>query len=150
VIEAEDIHEERLNRLLDDNLCGIELILQALSLILYNTQSNTDIVELYRLVDLDTFLKIINLFSGRIIQFPTEKQFKNSLLLAILYYYHEIEGKDWVEIKKEFPFEISSISYGIQIKNLNSWIREQLYKLLQKLRKQDNTDDFFIPKKKEK
>ena len=53
---------------------------------------------------------------------------------------------EWEDIKKEFPFEISSISYGIQIKNLNTWIKDKMIQVLQKIDKGNN--DFFKKVKK--
>ena len=138
MLTPNDYHEERLRRLLSrKKKSEIDVILEAVSLILYSTQSNKDIIELFNLLDMDAFVKVVTLFDGRTIKFPTRKYLKNALTLALLYYYKEIKGMDWEEIKKEMPFEVSTISYGIQIKNLNNFIRQKLFEILRHL---DNLD----------
>jgi len=136
VIESSDVFEEKIKQIFSKKKTKeIDLILQALSIVIYSTQNNTDIIEMYNLLDLNDFIKLITLFDGRVIKFPTKKQLRNSLMLAILYYYREIEGKSWDEIQKEFPFDISSISYGIQIKNLNNFIKQKIYEILKDVNK---------------
>lgn len=136
MIESSDVFEEKIKQIFSKKKTKeIDLILQALSIVIYSTQNNTDIIEMYNLLDLNDFIKLITLFDGRVIKFPTKKQLRNSLMLAILYYYREIEGKSWDEIQKEFPFDISSISYGIQIKNLNNFIKQKIYEILKDVNK---------------
>lgn len=138
MLESKDVFEEKLDRLFRrQNKSEIEIILECVSLIIYSTINNTDIVELYRLLDLADFVKVISLFDGRTVKFPTKTELRSSLLLAVLYYYREILNMDWDEIKEEFPFEISSISYGIQIKNLNNFIKQKMYEMFKKMDKEE-------------
>ncbi len=152
MITPNDIFEDKIRNLFKkEKTTDMDLILEVLSLIIYNTQNNTDIIELYKLLNLDSFVKIITLFDGRIVKFPTKKFLRNSLLLSILYYYREIKNKSWEEIKQEFPFDISSISYGIQIKNLNNFIRQKMYEILKNLDDKEvneNVKEFFKQIKK--
>ncbi len=147
--DTSDTMDEKVNLMMARiKLSDVDLILATLSVVIYSTETNVDIIELFNLLDLDSFIKIISLFDGRTVQFPTKKQFRNSLLLSILYYYREIKKMEWEDIKKEFPFDISSISYGIQIKNLNSWVKDKMVQLLKKVDK-DNIN-FFRGSKNEK
>ncbi len=144
--DTSDAIDEKINSIMARiKLSDVDLILATLSVVIYSTETNVDIIELFNLLDLDSFIKIISLFDGRTVQFPTKKQFRNSLLLSILYYYREIKKMEWEDIKKEFPFDISSISYGIQIKNLNSWVKDKMVQLLKKIDK-DNINFFRGPK----
>ena len=151
-IQSTNVFEEQVNRIFTKHKSDeVELILKALSLILYSTQNNTDIVELYRTIGLDAFIKIINLFDGRTVKFPPKKVIKNYLILALSYYYKEVEGKDWETIKQEFPFDITSISYGIQIKNLNNFIKQKMYEILKNLHKNGEItpfDTIFVEEEK--
>ena len=147
--DTSDAIDEKINSIMARiKLSDVDLILATLSVVIYSTETNVDIIELFNLLDLDSFIKIISLFDGRTVQLPTKKQFRNSLLLSILYYYREIKKMEWEDIKKEFPFDISSISYGIQIKNLNSWVKDKMVQLLKKVDK-DNIN-FFRGSKNEK
>ncbi|KKN06853.1 hypothetical protein LCGC14_1073120 [marine sediment metagenome] len=144
--DTSDAIDEKINSIMARiKLSDVDLILATLSVVIYSTETNVDIIELFNLLDLDSFIKIISLFDGRTVQLPTKKQFRNSLLLSILYYYREIKKMEWEDIKKEFPFDISSISYGIQIKNLNSWVKDKMVQLLKKVDK-DNINFFRGPK----
>lgn len=114
----------------------MDIIWQIISLLIYQNSTNTDIPKLYEAVDHDIFLKVINLFGGRTVHFPTSDDIQKNLLLAILYYYKEIRGMSWEEIKKTIPFEFTasdSISYGIKIRNFNSWMQQKLQELFREL-----------------
>lgn len=62
------------------------------SMVIYNNVHNTDIAKLYSAVDLETFLLIVNLFEGRTLEFPTKKELRDSIELALFYYYKECLG----------------------------------------------------------
>jgi len=131
------IFEYRIKEMFGKHQSGdIDLIWQIVSLLIYQNSANTDVPSLFSLVDEDDFLKIINLFGGRTIHFPTVDDIQKNLLLAILYYYKEIKGMPWEEIKKVIPFEFTasdSISYGIKIRNFNTWMRQKLQELFREL-----------------
>ncbi len=134
MLNSSDVFEEKINQIFSKTKKkDIDLILQVLSLIIYGNQNNTDMVELYHSVKLEDFVRIVSLFDGRVVKFPTKKSLRNSLMLALLYYYREIEGKSWEAIQKEFPFDISAISYGIQIKNLNNFIKQKIFEIMKKI-----------------
>lgn len=137
MLKPEDVFEYKIDEILEDmEETEIDIVLKIFSLIFYSTQNNTDILELYRLLDLDSFVKVVSLFDGRTVKFPPREILKNHLLLSLLYYYREVEGKDWEKIKEEFPFAINSISFGIQIKNLNNFIKQKLSEIFRRVKKQ--------------
>lgn len=114
----------------------MDLILKTVSLLIYKNCNNIDIIELYRLVGLETFTKIIMLFDGRSVKFPSKKEISDNLIYSLVYYYKEIQGLSWEKIKEKFPFEISGISCGIQIKQLDNFMRqniESIYKEMEKI-----------------
>lgn len=124
---ASDVFEEQLNELFlrkDDK--DLNIVLQALSLILYQNSHNTDLVELYHLLDLEGFVKVVTLYEDRTVEFPSKDEIKESIILSLCFYYKEIENKSWAEIKDILPFEISSHSYASKIKNLNKFIKKKL------------------------
>ena len=126
----ETVFEEQINELFseaaDDDS---NVILEALTIILYQNQKNTDLVELYKLIGIDGFVKVISLFEDRTVKFPSSGEVKESLILALCYYYREIKGLSWPEIRAKLPFEISPHSYGIRIKSLNRFVRKKLEQL---------------------
>jgi len=129
-----DIFEQTLNDLfIRRGEEDVSLLFRIISLVLFQDQNHMEILSLYKATDLDTFLKIITLFDNKTIKFPKKKELKDSLTLALCYYYREVEHMSWEEIKALLPFEISSISYGIRIRNMNKALRAQIEDLFEKM-----------------
>ena len=105
------------------------VILDVVNLIIHN-ENNYDLSRLYDRVGLETFIKVIELFDGRAVRFPKKDDFRNTLLLALCYYYHEIEKKNWDEVKELVPFDINPVSMGIRIGHLNRQLRSKVDTLL--------------------
>jgi hypothetical protein len=81
------------------------------------------LVEVYDLLGLDRFIDLISLLSGRTLTFPKKEDFKDTLTLAICYYYKNIEGKSWNEIKDLLgDEELPTIKYGIRMQQLQSFL----------------------------
>lgn len=123
-----EVLEEQINDIFlarrEDNT---DLIIQAFSIILNKEYSKKqDIIDLYNLVGMDTFVSIVSLFERRTITFPSKDEIKESIILALIFYYREIQGFTWDKVKEIVPFEFSSISYSSKIKNLNSFVVENL------------------------
>ncbi len=119
----------------------MDLILKIVSLIVYSESVNTDLVELYRLLKLEDFVKVITLFDGRNIKLPTSGELKEFLVLSLVYYYRTVKNLSWEKIKEKFPFEISGISFGIKVKNLDNFIRQKIneyFRLLEKNKGEKN------------
>ena len=98
-------------------------------LILSFSIKNKDLLEMYKLLGLDNFTKMINFFDGKEIKLLKSLEFKETMLLALFYYLRNIEKKSWDDIKKEVPFDVESIKYGIRMKKLNNFIKQEIEKL---------------------
>ena len=124
------VWQEQLNELFkNESPSYMELFFSILNLIIGVSSKNKDIYYLYKLLDIDTFSKVINTFNGRNIKLMSSKELKDAILFTVLYYYKEIKGMDWDEIRELVPFDVKSIKYGIKIKNLNDIIKKELYNL---------------------
>lgn len=133
-----NISDDQLNQLFSKKKdTEIEIILQILSLIIYNNATNTDIVELYRILGPEKFSQVIMLFDGRQVKLPSSEEFKDCLTLSLIYYYHEIKQLPWSSIKEKFPFDISTISYGIKIKQFNNFVQQKINEFFRQLEKED-------------
>ena len=111
----------------DDN--EIDVIFRILSIFLFQNENNEDILNLYNVLDLESFVKVVSLYEGRSVKFPEKRELRSMLLFSFCYYYKEIKGMSWEEIKDKIPFEISSISYGIKIKNFNKYLLDRINEL---------------------
>ncbi len=114
----------------------IELIFEIVSLIMNNGTSD-NVQNLYSLLDLENFIRVITLFDGKTVKFPSKQSLKETFIWALCYYYKEIKGFTWKEIEKLIPYEISTISYGIRIKQLNKYIEKEIHSIAKELEKLD-------------
>jgi len=109
-----------------------ELIFKIVNLIMTNG-SNDNIQNLYSILPLENFIRVITLFDGKTIKFPLKQNLKETFIWALCYYYKEIKHMPWSEIEKLIPYEISTISYGIRIKQLNKYIESEIQQLATEL-----------------
>jgi len=107
----------------------VDKFFSIVQLILSFSIKNKDLLELYKLIGLDKFTKMINYFDGKEIKLLNSLEFKETMVLALFYYLRNIEKKSWDEIKKEIPFDVESIKYGIRMKKLNNYIKQEIDKL---------------------
>lgn len=125
-----EVFEEQIDKLFSHkSTSNIDTLMNVLSLLVYQNTNNGDITDLYNTLTLNDFVKVITLFEGRTVKFPAKKDIKEWLILALCYYYREVEGMEWDEIHKILPFKISSISYGIKIRNLDRYIEQKMREL---------------------
>jgi Mor family transcriptional regulator len=118
--QMNDLFERRPESEMDDLLRIVSFIVDQ------NTKSDY-LRRLYRELPLEHFIKVVEIFDGRTINFPKKNVVREALILAVVYNARELEGKSWEEIHKELPFEVSAISYNSKIQNLNSHISNLIH-----------------------
>lgn len=86
-------------------------------------ESLLTLVEVYDLLGLDKFMDLLNLLDGQTITFPEREDVKDTVQLAICYYYRNIEGKSWSDIKEILgDAELPTIKYGIRMQQLQTFL----------------------------
>lgn len=122
-----NIFEDKFNEIfLKEDKDEFEMFLSIVSLLVYQNIRNEDLIRIYREVGIENFVRIMDIFNGRTIKMPKIEEIKDLFIVAVCYYYKEIQGLDWKDIKEQLPFDISSISYGSKIKNLNRYVVDQM------------------------
>lgn len=108
-------------------------IMSLFNLILSDTtHGNKDILNLYKILpDMENFVKVVKLFSGRKVKFPTEKEINECMILSLVYYYRYEKNLSWEEVKKMIPQEISPMGYSAKIAGFNVQLRKKINKLLE-------------------
>jgi hypothetical protein len=101
-------------------------LFQILTAVFQNTANISDVSDLYRLLGLENFTRLLHLLDGRIIKFPTSTDLKDAIILTLCYYYRKIEGLDWAKIHDILPFDFPSIAVSRKISNLDESIREKI------------------------
>lgn len=81
------------------------------------------LVEIYDLLGLDKFMDLLSLLDGQTVSFPDREDIKDTVQLAICYYYRNIEGKSWSDIKDILgDSELPTIKYGIRMQQLQTFL----------------------------
>ena len=112
-----------------------DLLLKILNILIYKNVRDTTLLDLFRLLgnDYDLFSQVITLFSNRTVRFPDREEIEETLLTAVCFYYREIEGLNWTDIKKILPGDISPIYYSARIRSLNVLIKKEMSKLFSQM-----------------
>ena len=94
--------------------------------------------ELYDLFGPTQFSEIIELMNGRTVQFPTIDSFKETVMIAICYYYKFLLNKDLKDIAEIFNEEsLSIMKVGVKINHLNQFIQKQTQLMRARKEKKD-------------
>lgn len=115
-----------------------DVLWKIVNLILYENSRDTTLVEVFKTLDHDNFVRLIQLLDGREFKAPSKKELEEALLTAVFYYEREFKKKKWKDIQNELDFEISPRKYGIRVRNLNNYISQRIQELIRSL--PDNFD----------
>ena len=98
-----------------------------------STHGNKDILNLYRVLpDMESFVKVVKLFSGRRVKFPTESEIDECMTLALVYYYRYEKKLSWEEVKKLIPREFSPMGYSAKIAGFNVQLKKKIDLLMER------------------
>ena len=66
---------------------------------------------------------VMNILAGKTIKFPQKDSFKETIQIALCWYYKKIKNYDWDTIKTLLKDdELSSVKFGIKIQNLQKFM----------------------------
>jgi hypothetical protein len=81
--------------------------------------------EIYSLLGASEFAELVELMNGRIVSFPKPESFKETIQIAICFYYKYLKGEKWDKIKELLDDdEFSSIKMGIKTNHLHQFINK--------------------------
>jgi len=101
-------------------------LFRSIALVFYHNEKLSDIFDAYKLLGVENFVRLIHLFDGRTVRFPTSTELKDAIILSLSFYYREIEKLTWEEVHDRIPFKFSSLTVSYKIKSLNSAIKAEL------------------------
>ena len=135
--DSYNIIDDKINKMFEkEERNNNDVLFKIFNLVLYKNARNTDMIDLYKNFSISDFVKIISIFDGKIVKFYSLNEIRETLLLTLTYYYREIMEYTWEEIKQMVPFEINTIKYGIQIKNLNSYLKQKINEIFNNKKKE--------------
>lgn len=114
--------------------------LNHLSLWVYANNSNSDLPALAEVLEEDQLIKLVNFFDGADVKIPTKHELKECQLSIILFYYREILGFDWLDIKKRLnlpeidkkPF-FNSVSMSRKVSKIKNQMQTDLMQTFESL-----------------
>ena len=120
------VFQQKVNEILKERVTK-DAILNIFELQLYkNAGKSKDklvFVELYNLLGLEKFFEVLEICAGKTIKFPKKDDFKETLEIALSYYYRYFEHLSWSEIKEKLDDdELPAIKYGIKIQQLERFL----------------------------
>lgn len=125
-----NVFESQIQDIFKKETSDIDTILSIVSILAFKNIRDKSILSLYNISDVNTFTKVLLLFEGRTITFPSREEIEELFVLATCYYYREVENMTWEDIKAFLPFEIKSTTYGLKINNLSSLLRKKMEDLI--------------------
>lgn len=133
--QPKNILETKINETLKESEENIVTDLIKLSL-LKKADKNSDLLiyaEIFNLLGLEQFTELISLIDGKTINFPSKEEFKDIIVTTLVYYYRNVEHKDWPEIKSIIgEVNLPTIKLGIHASQLDHFIKELINKRLYK------------------
>lgn len=136
---ADDLWQERLHRkFAKKNQTEIDKFMNIVSIILYGNNTTKDVADLFSIVDIESFIKIISLFDGRDIQFPSKKELQDAIELALFFYYKNIQGitsyKDLKLLNIVDEKDFSSISIGKKLLKLEQSMQDKILEIFMEMK----------------
>lgn len=125
--------EKRINEALGKYEETIVSDLIKLSLLKTNERDSSLLLysEIFNLLGPDKFTALVNILDGKSLKFPSKEKFKDITLLAVCYYYKNVERKSWDEIKDILGKpDLNTIKLGIRINQLHSQLSEMMDKII--------------------
>ena len=101
-------------------------LFRAIALVFHHNEKISDIYDAYKLLGVENFVRLVHLFDGKTVRFPTSTELKEAIILALCFYYKETEGLSWDEVHDRIPFKFSSLTVSYKLKSLNAAIRAEL------------------------
>lgn len=124
--------QQKLKETLDKETSTVISDLIKLSL-LKVAEKDEDLViysEIYKLLGVELFTDLITLIDGRTLSFPSKEEFKDMIITVLCYYYRNVEGKDWDEIKALLGDpDLNTIKFGIRATSFSSFLNDMMGRL---------------------
>lgn len=127
--KEKSVFQQQINDALKDR-DNVKIIDDIIKLMLLKDSSKSKnavtLVEIYNYFGLEGFVDLVDIMNGKEVKFPEIDEFKETIKIAVSYYYKYIKHKSWSEIKSILKDDISNsyIKYGINCSKLNRFITE--------------------------
>lgn len=103
-----------------EDLIGLQMFKQA--------EKNPDFLalkELYNYLGTEKFMGVMDILAEKKIKFPSKESFRETIQVALCWYYRKYKNLDWPEIKALLKDDsLSTVKYGIKVQNLQTFMNK--------------------------
>lgn len=130
------VFQQGVNDLLKENPSK-ELIKDLIRLNMFKNAEKDEkalvLVELYNLLGVEKFMDVMELLGGKTIKFPNKSDFKETIQIALCYYYRQFNNYSWDQIKTLIQDDdLSSVKLGVRVQQLQKFIDTYGEKIVRK------------------
>ena len=116
--DLNDIMKERDETALIEDLIGLQMLKDS-----ERDERLLVLRELFDYLGIEKFMGVMNILAGKTIKFPQKDSFKETIQIALCWYYKKIKNYDLDTIKTLLKDdELSSVKFGIKIQNLQKFM----------------------------
>lgn len=120
------LFQQKVNDIMKNNPTK-DMLMNLIELQLYKNAGKDEdklvYVELYNLLGIDKFMEVMDILAGKNIKFPQKGDFKETIEIALSYYYRYYNHYSWDTIKEKLgDQEIPSVKYGIKVQQLERFM----------------------------
>lgn len=142
--KAETVFQADINSIVK-TLPEVNLINDLIQLQMFKEGERDDryltLVELYNYLGVEKFMGIMDILAGKSIKFPAKDSFKETIEIALCWYYRNYRNYSWDEIKQLISDEdLQSVKLGIKINSLQRFMGKYEEIVDARLRKQRDNE----------
>lgn len=120
------VFQQNINSIMKEDMSK-DLIEDLIKLQMFKNTERDDkqlvLVELYNLLGTERFMDVMDLLANKTIKFPAKEDFKETIQIALCYYYRNFKDYSWEQIRTLIADEdLQSIKFGIKVQQLQKFI----------------------------
>lgn len=116
--DVNDIMKTRDETCLIEDLIGLQMFKDA-----EKDEKLLVLKELYNYLGTEKFMGVMDILAGKTVKFPSKDSFKETIQIALCWYYKRFRGYSWEQIKQLLhDDELQTVKFGIKVQNLQRFI----------------------------
>lgn len=124
--KPKSLFQQKINEIMTETE-ATDIILDVFELQMYKNAEKDDkklvFVELYNLLGMEKFVEVMELLGGKTVKFPSRDDFKETIEIALAYYYRTFRKYDWINIKELIgDKDMSTVKFGAKMQQMSKFI----------------------------
>lgn len=120
------LFQQNVNNIMEDN-ASKDLIEDLIRLNMFKNAEKDEkqlvLVELYNLLGTERFMDVMDLLAGKTVRFPKKEDFRETVQIALSYYYKQFRDYSWTDIKELMKDDtISPVKMRVKVGQLQKFI----------------------------